>query len=103
MEAPVSSAMYGVRGCLRRTGSEPFKPFVPFVASVIPCNRFPGCGSVWLGASSWSPWMIDADSRQCRALLYPIYKSTHEPGDVITTDYPNTTAPCVEVIDRSAH
>ena len=30
--------------------------------------------------------------RSGRALLYPIYKSTHERGDVITTDYPNTTA-----------
>ena len=30
--------------------------------------------------------------RSGRALLYPIYKSTHERGDVITNDYPNTTA-----------
>ena len=30
--------------------------------------------------------------RSGRALLYPIYKSTHERGDGITSDYPNTTA-----------
>ena len=30
--------------------------------------------------------------RSGRALLYPIYKSTHERGDAITNDYPNTTA-----------
>jgi len=30
--------------------------------------------------------------RSGRALLYPIYKSTHERGDAITTDYPNMTA-----------
>ena len=30
--------------------------------------------------------------RSGRAFLYPIYKSTHDRGDVITTDYPSTTA-----------
>ncbi len=30
--------------------------------------------------------------RSGRALLYPIYKSTHERGDAITNHYPNTTA-----------
>ena len=30
--------------------------------------------------------------RSGRALLYPIYKSTHERGDVIANDYPSTTA-----------
>ena len=30
--------------------------------------------------------------RSGRAFLYPIYKSTHERGDVLTSDYPGTTA-----------
>jgi formylglycine-generating enzyme required for sulfatase activity/dienelactone hydrolase/predicted Ser/Thr protein kinase len=30
--------------------------------------------------------------RSGRALLYPVYKSTHERGDVITNDYPSMTA-----------
>jgi dienelactone hydrolase len=30
--------------------------------------------------------------RSGRAHLYPVYKSTHQRGDVITNDYPSTTA-----------
>jgi tRNA A-37 threonylcarbamoyl transferase component Bud32/cephalosporin-C deacetylase-like acetyl esterase len=55
--------------------------------------RFPGSGSISQRSSSainvdQFNWMM----RSGRALLLPIYKSTHERGDVITNDYPNTTA-----------
>ena len=36
--------------------------------------------------------MVNFVMRSGRALLYPIYKSTHQRGDVITSDYPNRTA-----------
>jgi tRNA A-37 threonylcarbamoyl transferase component Bud32/dienelactone hydrolase len=55
---------------------------------------FPGSGVI----SRRSP-PTDADvanvnfiMRSGRALLYPVYKSTHQRGDVITNDYPSTTA-----------
>ena len=35
---------------------------------------------------------FDFIMRSGRALLYPVYKSTHERGDNINTDYPNMTA-----------
>jgi dienelactone hydrolase len=55
---------------------------------------FPGSGVISQRSSpdagTWD--RVNFVMRSGRALLYPIYKSTHERGDVITSDYPNTTA-----------
>jgi hypothetical protein len=55
---------------------------------------FPGSGVI---SRRTAPTAASFDTvnfimRSGRAFLYPIYKSTHERGDVITTDYPNETA-----------
>jgi len=55
---------------------------------------FPGSGVI---SRRSSPNDVDFERlnyimRSGRALLYPVYKSTHERGDVITTDYPSTSA-----------
>jgi eukaryotic-like serine/threonine-protein kinase len=55
---------------------------------------FPGSGVINRRSN---PNAVDVDfvnfiMRSGRALLYPIYKSTHERSDAITSDYPNTTA-----------
>jgi dienelactone hydrolase len=55
---------------------------------------FPGSGVINLRSSEE---LRDVDRynfvmRSGRALLYPIYKSTYERGDVIATDYPNMTS-----------
>ena len=55
---------------------------------------FPGSGVI---GSKTSPAVRDFERvnyimRSGRALIYPIYKSTHERSDVITNDYPSMTA-----------
>jgi serine/threonine protein kinase/dienelactone hydrolase len=55
---------------------------------------FPGSGVI---QRRTNPAAADFDrinfvARSGRALLYPVYKSTHERGDAITNDYPSTTA-----------
>ena len=55
---------------------------------------FPGSGVI---AQRSEPTTVHFDrinfiARSGRALLYPIYKSTHTRGDVIINDYPSTTA-----------
>jgi formylglycine-generating enzyme required for sulfatase activity/dienelactone hydrolase len=55
---------------------------------------FPGSGVI---SQRTNPTATNADRvnfflRSGRAVLYPIYKSTHERGDVIETDYPNMSA-----------
>ena len=55
---------------------------------------FPGSGAI---SRRSNPNTADFDRvnfimRSGRALLYPIYKSTHQRGDVITGDYPSRTA-----------
>jgi dienelactone hydrolase len=55
---------------------------------------FPGSGVI---SRRTSPGARDFEAvnfvmRSGRALIYPVYKSTHERGDAITTDYPNTSA-----------
>ena len=55
---------------------------------------FPGSGVLSQRSSAVLPHFdrVNFVMRSGRALLYPIYKSTHERGDAITSDYPNTTA-----------
>ena len=55
---------------------------------------FPGSGVISRrSAPSGSDFdRINYVMRSGRALIYPIYKSTHERGDVIVNDYPSTTA-----------
>lgn len=55
---------------------------------------FPGSGVISQRSSPNEAYFdrVNFVMRSGRALLYPIYKSTHERGDEITTDYPNMTA-----------
>ena len=55
---------------------------------------FPGSGVITQRSDPTTAHFdqINFIARSGRALLYPIYKSTHTRGDVITNDYPSTTA-----------
>jgi hypothetical protein len=69
---------------LPKTSKPPFQTIVFFPGSnVISQRSMPG-------AAAFD--RVNFVMRSGRALLYPIYKSTHERGDVIKTDYPSTTA-----------
>ena len=53
---------------------------------------FPGSGVISQRTNPTDFDRVNFIMRSGRALLYPIYKSTHERGDAITNSYPNTTA-----------
>ena len=55
---------------------------------------FPGSGVISQRTEPGPPAVdrINFVMRSGRALLYPVYKSTHQRGDVISSDLPNTTA-----------
>ncbi len=55
---------------------------------------FPGSGVISQRSSPNEAYFdrVNFVMRSGRALLYPIFKSTHERGDEISTDYPNMTA-----------
>jgi formylglycine-generating enzyme required for sulfatase activity/dienelactone hydrolase/predicted Ser/Thr protein kinase len=55
---------------------------------------FPGSGVISQRSDPTAVYFdrVNFIMRSGRAMLYPIFKSTHTRGDVITNDYPNTTA-----------
>jgi len=54
---------------------------------------FPGSNSInQRSSANLNVDLVNFVMRSGRALLYPIYKSTYERGDVIENDYPSTTA-----------
>jgi hypothetical protein len=69
---------------LPKNATPPYQTIVYFPGSGVISRRSAPAGSDFD--------RINYVMRSGRALIYPIYKSTHERGDVIVNDYPSTTA-----------
>jgi eukaryotic-like serine/threonine-protein kinase len=68
----------------------PKKATAPFQTLIF----FPGSGTISRRTAPGDAEIAGLNfiMRSGRALLYPVYKSTHQRGDVITNDYPSKTA-----------